>query len=117
MLFSNNLKDNYKINDVKIKNKESNINLQANNNNRDKNKNYINTNSKDEKNEYIKVKNENKKYIYDLNQIFPYTNQIVNKKNERIRTEKIYINNKIKPYNPFKDDLNKNENKFKKNII
>ena len=117
VLYTNNLKDNYKINDIKIKNKESKINLQANNTNIDKNKNYFNTNSKDEKNEYIKVKNENKKYIYDLNQIFPYTNQIVNKKNERIRTEKIYINNKIKPYNPFKDDLNKNENKFKKNII
>ena len=117
VLYTNNLKDNYKINDIKIKNKESKINLQANNTNIDKNKNYFNTNSKDEKNEYIKVKNENKKYIYDLNQIFPYTNQILIKKNERIRTEKIYINNKIKPYNPFKDDLNKNENKFKKNII
>ena len=77
---NNNLKDNYKINNIINKNKETNC----------------------YQNNIFKDKNQNQNYL---------------NKNEKILTEKIFMNSTIKSYNPFKEDLNKNENKKKRNII
>ena len=76
----------------------------------------INSNNKDKNNESMKLKNNykitNQKTIYELNHIFTSTNhKKLNKKNEKIKTDKM-SSNKIVNHNPFKEELiNKKDNK------
>lgn len=81
---------------------QPNININKNNYKKKNIKKY-------EKNSTSKFENilSNKKNTLDLNHIFPYSNQRINKKNEKNKVDITYINNKVEVDNPFKEDHNK----------
>ena len=100
----NNFKIEIKDNDKKIMFKTNNLDSSKVINNNNLKDNYT-INDLINKTKDKNIKNKNKNYIN------------INNKNEKIQTEKMFKNNKIKSYNPFKYDLNKNEKKYKSNNI
>ena len=94
-LIRTNSKEKYVINNIKNNNhiiSKTNRSASKDRSKKDKNKfnkkNIINQNEENNSIKKNETKISNKKNIYDINHIFPYSNQNINRKNENIKKEK-----------------------------